>query len=54
MVGSCLEMASAIGWGLEVASLAGKTLWLGGHRDASGQGSGALFRQPRLLLSLPA
>lgn len=34
MVGSYLEMASAIGWGLKVASLAGKTLWLGRHRDA--------------------
>lgn len=34
MVGSYLEMASAIGWGLEVASLAGKALWLGRHRDA--------------------
>lgn len=48
-MGSYLEMASAIGWGLKVASL------LGRHRGwedtvmPSGQGSGAQFRQPRLL-----
>lgn len=30
---SYLEMASAKGWELMIASLAGKTSWLGGQRD---------------------
>lgn len=32
-MGSSLEMASATGWGLKIASLAGKTSWLGRQRD---------------------
>lgn len=48
MVGSYVEMASAIGWGLKVASLAGRRDWEDPVMP-SGQGSGAQFRQPRLL-----